>query len=295
MVALLIVAATITLGTAWWLSDFFIKEPSYQGRSLSSWIEHPSTPGQKEAIRAIGANGIPTLLRLIQTKETWWRDFAAKHPQNPLVKNFVPPRLPAEGFHQNAGAAFMTLGPIAKAALPDLTKLLDNPDFAIRGHAMRAIGGIGTEASILPMVQATTNASAPVRQAAVFGLGWEAQAARAKFPAELQSFQTHASEIVTALIARLDDANPNVRLGAVQSLGYMGLLPDDVIPQLTRRLTDRDEDVQIRTIQTLGGFGNRAKSALPALNELLSDSKPRVREAARNALEKIAMPLPPHE
>src|SRR5436309_2139027 len=58
------------------------REPVYQGRTLSSWLDHhvPSSaahppynsPGwqkAEEALRAIGTNGIPTLLEMIGAKE----------------------------------------------------------------------------------------------------------------------------------------------------------------------------------------------------------------------------------
>ena len=79
----LIVVAVIFVGAialVWQSSE--PPEPMFEGRPLSSWMDHhvPSSaanppynsPGwlkAHEAIRAIGTNGIPTLLRMIRAKD----------------------------------------------------------------------------------------------------------------------------------------------------------------------------------------------------------------------------------
>src|SRR5690242_11345834 len=58
------------------------REPVYQGRTLSNWLDHHvassaarppyNSPGwqkAEEALRAIGTNGIPTLVEMIGAKE----------------------------------------------------------------------------------------------------------------------------------------------------------------------------------------------------------------------------------
>jgi hypothetical protein len=77
-----VLAAVLVLG---WLAFHFSrpKEPSYQGRSLTQWLKEYDFNSRiragiyteskmkepEQAVRAIGTNGIPTLLRLLTAKD----------------------------------------------------------------------------------------------------------------------------------------------------------------------------------------------------------------------------------
>src|ERR1043165_1427323 len=58
-----------------------VLEPEYQGKKLSEWLYYENPPGQPyasiEAIRQMGANAIPTLLRWAQYREPRWKSFAS--------------------------------------------------------------------------------------------------------------------------------------------------------------------------------------------------------------------------
>jgi HEAT repeat protein len=63
---------------------------------------------------------------------------------------------------------------------------------------------------------------------------------------------------------------------------------ETVLPVLKANLKEADGDVRRGAAFVLGEVGPGAKSAEPALKEALNDSKPEVRRAAGQALERIA-------
>jgi HEAT repeat protein len=114
-----------------------------------------------------------------------------------------------------------------------------------------------------------------------------------------------------ALVAALKDADPTVRLVAVQSVSKLApevpgavpalveLFPDvgavralagfgpaaaDAVPRLTALLDDPDPMVRRNACRTLGRVGAAAKSAVPTLTARLTDPDPPVREYAAKAL-----------
>src|SRR5687768_4099672 len=68
-------------GVMWVLFASVTREPVYEGKTLSEWLEnqgidyerlggyHEGWPAAKKAIEQIGTNGIPTLLRMLTAKD----------------------------------------------------------------------------------------------------------------------------------------------------------------------------------------------------------------------------------
>jgi hypothetical protein len=129
---------------AWWvLHPPRPPEPSYQGKLLTEWLRQAeaeshmmiadgtfSTPVSAgpatQAIRAIGTNGIPTLLRLVNTA-----DVPHVMEINHFLSRFSPIsyRIPYSESNWVRGTyGFMALGPIAKSAEPELAKLVRSKD-----------------------------------------------------------------------------------------------------------------------------------------------------------------------
>jgi hypothetical protein len=94
-------------------------EPNYNGHSLSEWL-HAARPGYhnptappaeaKAAIRQIGTNAIPTLLK--------WTSY---EPSKLKVK--LSPFFSTGDHFADAEDAFRILGPVAHSAIPELTRL----------------------------------------------------------------------------------------------------------------------------------------------------------------------------
>jgi hypothetical protein len=125
------------------------REPSYQGRSLSTWMDDVAGDRAdylraEEAIRQIGTNAMPFLrTRLALADDPSWKlKLAEVASRQSLIKiRFVPNSV--RRFH--ALAACDALGPLAKDALPDLEKLLYSRPYSDLQVAM-VIGDIGPDA-----------------------------------------------------------------------------------------------------------------------------------------------------
>ncbi len=157
-----IAAVLAALALLAWLA-FHSSEPSYHGKSLSAWLEqarqnrefenamqevHLDTPSAR-AVRAMGKDALPTLLRMAHTGDTPLRkrlsrqyDWLGLHPQ------------PFDDIQRKYVYGFWVLGPAAKDALSELISMLDDRAPEVRVFAAFAIGKIGPDAApALPALQ----------------------------------------------------------------------------------------------------------------------------------------------
>ncbi|HJP84369.1 MAG TPA: M56 family metallopeptidase [Gemmatimonadaceae bacterium] len=94
--------------------------------------------------------------------------------------------------------------------------------------------------------------------------------------------------VVSALIARLDDENADVRKAAAQSLGK--LKDSRAIPGLIGALKDRDARVRAAAAESLAEFEDTR--AIAPLSDLLSDQSTEVKQSALEALSHFDDNLP---
>src|SRR5438445_4670055 len=112
-------------------------EPSYQGKSLSAWLAEANqrkelgdpfaeividTPPAR-AIRAMGKDALPALLRMAATRDTPLRNTIENFSINNEWLGIHPQSFKDIQF--NAAYGFMVLGPKARPAVPRLVVLLD--------------------------------------------------------------------------------------------------------------------------------------------------------------------------
>jgi hypothetical protein len=92
------------------------REPVYQGKTLSEWLEPGlNAPGTEEAIRHIGTNGIPTLLRMLRAHDSKLKLQLVELAQKQhLVKSHF---IPASDRNYEAAGAFDVLGPAVSNAV----------------------------------------------------------------------------------------------------------------------------------------------------------------------------------
>jgi len=151
-VAVVILAAVSVVLVAVWAEE---KEPLYQGKKLSDWIRYdgkqhggvwiviwPGTapsghklwtfanPRGDEAVRNLGTNVLPSLVKWVDYKKPRWKTKAAaayaKQPSK-LVPSSIQSWLDysdRERLADGAAATFMILGPDAAPAAPELAALL---------------------------------------------------------------------------------------------------------------------------------------------------------------------------
>jgi len=207
------------------------RQPVYGGKALTLWLRTyaPSSSSglhslewneADDAVRHLGTNCIPILLRMIRQKDSpaklWLVAFAQKHGLTKRI-HFVP----AAERNVAASRAFIALGDIAKDAVPALVKMYDeNLSAESRGAIEDALGWIGPAAkSAIPLlVRATTNANPRVRANALWALG-----------------EIHAEPelCVPRLTQALNDSDDWARLSAAHALGMFGTDAKSAVPALT--------------------------------------------------------------
>ena len=145
-------------------------EPVYKGRTLTSWLEdyrHPAhnhesfevNPAAEEAIRRIGTDGIPTLLRLVRAD-----DSALKVKVMDLLQRQHLVKVeykPAVVWNQLATCGFKALGTNAAGAVSELIQIVSrNISLHSQSAAIDSLGCIGPPAkqAVPHLLQWGTNA-----------------------------------------------------------------------------------------------------------------------------------------
>ena len=169
-IALAVVAVAIVSVAVWQV--LCEREPVYQGRRLSDWLEqyydaleNPESPmtggatvvgvtadglGGEEsskqaeaALRAIGTNAIPLLLRMAKAHDSAFKRgwIVLSYRQSLIPQSLVPLRPRSDFVYRGMSAlGFYTLGSAAKPAVPTLMRLLDNENRDVRADAARTLG-----------------------------------------------------------------------------------------------------------------------------------------------------------
>jgi len=207
------------------------QEPVYGGKTLTLWLRtyapsasfrlhSPEWNAADDAVRHMGTNCFPILLRLIRQKDSpaklWLVAFAQKHGMTKRI-HFVP----AAARNVAASRAFIALGNMAKDAVPALVRMYDeNITTESRSAIEDALAWIGPAAkpAIPLLVRGTTNANPRVRANALWALG-----------------EIHAEPevCVRCLIQALNDSDDWARLSAAHALGMFGTDAKSAVPALT--------------------------------------------------------------
>lgn len=254
-----------------------VVNPSYNGKKLSAWLEELSSHYPAEiqtnavfAIRAIGTNAIPLLLRnlsckneeasfFIFLKKQWARKFGGEESLSPVV------------LRSRAVAGFEALGSLGAPAAPRLRELIRSKGTAI--DAARAYGASKTSDAFPLLLDCLDSSDSIERAAGAAGLG------------ELGNLARPAVGKLSDVVA--NDPDDTVRTYALESLGLIGLV-DDVIPVILERL-QRDASVKVRSC---AGF---VLSRLPLRTNQIeqlriiaeTDGSPDTRSIANSALQKL--------
>ncbi len=204
-------------------------EPDYQGKPLSHWLAlydelGPSDDQADAAVRQIGTNAIPTLLRLLKEKDSpLKRKWIALVNKQHLFKG------PQEAKYRNfeAGSAFRVLGPTASNAMPELIQIY-NQKISIdsQSEVLLSMGYLGP--AILQdgtpiFLDGLTNSAADVRFYAAMAI------------AEIHS---QPEVFVPALTNLLKDPDKPVWHQAFWALGAFGRQAKEAVPVLVDLLND---------------------------------------------------------
>ena len=270
-----------------WLGE---REPSYRGRKLSEWISlyalSPRDQEAGEAIRQIGTNALPSLLKWIQYEEPGWRarlvDWLDGRPTgaryNPMLRRLVEG--PAGARARAAIMGFEALGDKAWPAVPDLARIMYKAKSGRTwGNAKYALANLPGD-TVLLLAEGLMDKSADTRASVAAYLS-----AFAVFPKE--SFLDPAPS-VPLLVKAMNDGDPRVVVAAAESLGRLAVRADLSVPALTNKLSSPTEEVRIAVAGALEGFEGQAHAAVPSLIRALTDGSVAVRVAVTNALYAVA-------
>jgi len=190
------------------------REPRYNGYSLSEWLHAarswyhnpPAPPAEAtEAIRQIGTNALPTLLK--------W----ASYDPTRLQSKFRPV-LSGSDHPVDAEDGFRILGPIAHPAIPGLTRLAITSSSEERVmRCARCLASIGPRA-VPALAEVISSYHGKARYYPI---------------AVLAHFGTNAEPAVPVLIECLKDQDPSVRSAAISALGKLARSPSMTVPALT--------------------------------------------------------------
>ena len=254
------------------------RNPRYQGRSLTSWLERCSneelTEAQRseaeDAVRAIGAKrALPTLLRLIETREdpvrTW---IMAKREQYNL--KFLPELRSTKDCQQLGWAGFEVFGTNAAPALEELTRLLTDDQLAVPATACLICIGPRAESAVC---EALTNKNAMVRRLATEQFAWVTD--------DVEDFLAHMKTC-------LSDPDDDIRVVAVQGIGRQTNTPDSAIPLVLAALHDEHDRVSSEAAMALASFGANALRGFTDLSNAVENASPNTSRQALTTLVAIA-------
>jgi HEAT repeat protein len=242
------------------------KEPVYKGKTLTQWlnqlddgqadgISSSSLPTfsrsqieAAEAIRAIGTNALPFLLEDIHThpseKDVW---IQLNRKLDRITMNHfgrwslgLADVTAKDRVRWRAAQGLSALGPIAKPAVPELTRLLFTNYFhsSIK-EAAYALAGIGSDG-----IAVLTNAVQPTNEwsgmCAIWALG---------------QHPTAGTNVIPFLISATTSSSEGTACGAIQVLGLFHVDREHVIPALTNALNSSNAAVRGDAARALADFG----------------------------------------
>ncbi len=274
---------------ATWLHE---REPVCRGKRLSEWLQllvlsgdEQETMSAEAAIRQIGTNGIPFLLKWIQyeprggnrTMRALVDKIPARLRSNRLVYKFMENTSERRAGEAEMGLAI--LGPQAAPAIPDLTRQMRK--YAATNAALSAIRSLGCIGSAaLPVLMAAVDEPQfPNRFAAVATIAMNFRG-------------TNGLPALPLLVRSAGDSDSRVARASILALGTLHLEPQTTIPALTNRVHDPRPDIRSAAVYALGGFKQQASELLPVLAEALKDLDVGVRLEAVTVAEKFKDRVP---
>lgn len=167
------------------------------------------------------------------------------------------------GADDSREAAAVALGRFGEAVAEPLARLLVGEDADARWWAARALAEVGTDGAVPPLVDALGDPDPDVRACAALALG-----------------QIDDGAAAPDLAALLADESVFVASIAADALSMIG---QPAVEALVEKLADRNPHVRLLAVRTLGRIGSQG--AIGPLFGVLEDPSYLVRHYAREALE----------
>lgn len=220
--AVLLLAVLAVLG--WQI--FRLREPVYQGKALSVWLETLTKEGLRgnfnessaDPIRQIGTNALPVLIEILRAHDTRFKQVLMAWAQKQTLVHFH--FRSADQRRPDAVRGYEALGSLASAQVPVLMDCLTNdPSPKVRIAAACALGYIGPEARVAgpALFFAAKDTDGSVRNDALWALS---------------RILPDDQLTIPVLIAGLFDTNPIARENAAIGLAKYGQDAKAAVPAL---------------------------------------------------------------
>lgn len=251
------------------------QEPKYKGIGLSQLMFDgmPEVNGGREdaniGIKAIGTKALPHFLSWLQAHDSSLKIKFMELFEEQSMFDFSFHS--EDEYHMAALVGFEALGPIAKPAVPQLTKLLESPGVAERAaQALSFIGGEGDEI----LIRSLTNNNPVTRNAVALGL--------------IQSNRKPGLP-ASMMMSCLRDSQPNVRAFAAECIattpGDPGIRSDIAVPILLQELQSTNSWNGMAAVAALGKFPDHQEIIAPELMKCLPQAQ--LRTEAVESLQKL--------
>ena len=176
-----------------------------------------------------------------------------------------------------------TVGPSAKAVLPQLIKALDDEDTQVFSNAIAAIAEIGTEAKdAIPALMDLMRSSK--------GRGFRPRDRDQAMYRAAFALSRIGAEARPSLIAALKGDDTSLRRGSAKALGMTGADAKDAIPALIENFGHADDSLRQDAVEALALIGPDAVEPLIAS---LRFPDPRLREGSARALGELGAAAEP--
>jgi HEAT repeat protein len=222
----------------------------------------------QHAIRQMGTDALPRLIELLHK-----RPFVAKQKIYSFLNDKVGLDLSDDflAWQVRSVQALQALGPTAKPALSELTRLLHDPKNSIL--AADVLPYLGPDA-VPALIGALSSTNSSIRYSGAWGISYSG---------------SNGEPAIQLLVERLSDDSEatEVRMRSILALGKIGKQPDKVIPVLVTLLSHTNRGFSVRAARSIGLFATNATSAIPALLQAVNHEDENIVRAARSALTNI--------
>jgi len=229
----------------------------------------PEVRAQAETrLRTLGTNALPWLVEEMALMNGATPDSASRSNIPPMAVRTL-----------RLAAAFHALGPVARPALPELVRWVNDGPPLKAGVGAYALTQIDQGVAQTVLTRALTNSNVNIRHVAAMNLFYVTNDLAGAVANLLQCMQYRSPDTNGAV---------RLRISAVYRLEEIQRPAEKIVPALTGALAN-DENASVRRAAAgaLGSFTNEAAVIAPALNRALRDSNELVRAEATESLKKI--------
>lgn len=294
------------------------REPSYQGRTLTEWLdnlrEYPFPEADMDAVNAIhhiGSNAVPTLLAFAEAPS----DSSLKKSLIKWTRESPSISLPLSSQydkHELAATGFRVLGSAGQSAVPELRRLLKNDDESVRTIAAACLGWIGpvAQSAVPDLIKEFDREKSSTNQVyvAAWALGLIGPSAQEAIPSlnsgltnnvscrissQAALINLHATPIFPLVEQLKDTTNATQWYYAMMVVKECGTNALPAVPVFISALNCTNGNIQSLSLWALGWLHQKPEACIPALLPFLASKQDYLREGAINSLHRFGKDAKP--